>query len=74
MNDYLAKPIDEEKLHSLLLRYKPGHIGGTYTISAESPEISVNQNATFDWQLALRRSRQSRSGPRYAANAGGLPA
>lgn len=56
MNDYLAKPIDEEKLHSLLLRYKPGHIGGTYTITAESPEISVNQNATFDWQLALRQA------------------
>lgn len=56
MNDYLAKPIDEEKLHSLLLRYKPGHIGGTYTITTESPEISVNQNATFDWQLALRQA------------------
>lgn len=24
MNDYLAKPIEEEKLHNLLLRYKPG--------------------------------------------------
>ena len=56
MNDYLAKPIDEEKLHNLLLRYKPGHIGGTYTLSAEPVEISVNQNATFDWQLALRRA------------------
>jgi len=56
MNDYLAKPIDEEKLHSLLVRYKPGHIGGTYTVSAESPEISVNQNATFDWSLALRQA------------------
>lgn len=47
MNDYLAKPIDEEKLHNLLLRYKPGHIGGTYTVSSEPVEISVNQNATF---------------------------
>jgi len=56
MNDYLAKPIDEEKLHSLLLRYKPGHIGGTYTVSSEQAEISVNQNATFDWQLALRQA------------------
>ena len=56
MNDYLAKPIDEEKLHNLLLRYKPGHIGGTYTLSAEPVEISVNQNATFDWQLALRQA------------------
>ena len=56
MNDYLAKPIDEEKLHSLLLRYKPGRIGGTYTVSSEPVEISVNQNATFDWQLALRQA------------------
>ena len=56
MNDYLAKPIDEEKLHNLLLRYKPGHIGGTYTVSSEPVEISVNQNATFDWQLALRQA------------------
>lgn len=24
MNDYLAKPIEEEKLHALLLRYQPG--------------------------------------------------
>lgn len=24
MNDYLAKPIEEDKLHSLLLRYQPG--------------------------------------------------
>ncbi|WP_262218240.1 response regulator, partial [Escherichia coli] len=24
MNDYLAKPIEEEKLHNLVLRYKPG--------------------------------------------------
>ena len=56
MNDYLAKPIDEEKLHSLLLRYKPGHIGGTYTVSSEQAEVSVNQNATFDWQLALRQA------------------
>mgnify|MGYP005974765551 CR=1 FL=1 len=56
MNDYLAKPIDEEKLHNLLLRYKPGHIGGTYTLPAEPVEISVNQNATFDWQLALRQA------------------
>lgn len=23
MTDYLAKPIEEEKLHNLLLRYKP---------------------------------------------------
>lgn len=24
MSDYLAKPIEEERLHNLLLRYKPG--------------------------------------------------
>ncbi len=61
MNDYLAKPIDEEKLHNLLLRYKPGPETSiwrmTYTVSEASPvEMPFNQNATFDWQLALRQA------------------
>ncbi|HBX06002.1 MAG TPA: two-component sensor histidine kinase BarA, partial [Leclercia adecarboxylata] len=56
MNDYLAKPIDEEKLHSLLLRYKPGPAAGNWVAPAEAAEITVNENATLDWQLALRQA------------------
>ncbi|CBG89761.1 two-component sensor histidine kinase BarA [Citrobacter rodentium] len=56
MNDYLAKPIEEDKLHSLLLRYKPGTGVTTRVLTAEGPEPSVNPNATLDWQLALRQA------------------
>lgn len=56
MNDYLAKPIEEEKLHSLLLRYKPGPGAATRGGSPELPEPAVNPNATLDWQLALRQA------------------
>ncbi len=56
MNDYLAKPIEEEKLHTLLLRYKPGPAAGNWVAPAEAAEITVNENATLDWQLALRQA------------------
>lgn len=56
MNDYLAKPIEEEKLHSLLLRYKPGPTAGSWIAPAEAADITVNNNATLDWQLALRQA------------------
>ena len=56
MNDYLAKPIEEEKLHSLLLRYKPGPTAGSWIAPAEATDITVNDNATLDWQLALRQA------------------
>ncbi len=56
MNDYLAKPIEEEKLHILLLRYKPGPAAGNWVAPAEAAEITVNENATLDWQLALRQA------------------
>ncbi|HAT3904970.1 TPA: two-component sensor histidine kinase BarA [Citrobacter koseri] len=56
MNDYLAKPIEEEKLHNLLLRYKPGAVVATRLPAAESTEFIVNPNATLDWQLALRQA------------------
>ncbi len=56
MNDYLAKPIEEEKLHTLLLRYKPGPAAGYWVAPAEAAEITVNENATLDWQLALRQA------------------
>ncbi len=54
MNDYLAKPIEEGKLHQLLLRYKPGPHIAVKTL--ETVEIPVNQNVTLDWQLALRQA------------------
>jgi len=56
MNDYLAKPIEEEKLHSLLQRYKPGPVGGNWIAPPEAAELQVNVNATLDWQLALRQA------------------
>ncbi|MDN8600515.1 two-component sensor histidine kinase BarA [Citrobacter sp. S2-9] len=56
MNDYLAKPIEEEKLYNLLLRYKPG-AGVTNRLQAPEPvEFIFNPNATLDWQLALRQA------------------
>ena len=55
MNDYLAKPIEEEKLHALLLRYQPGvHSIAPAAIPPTEPVIDHNQ--TLDWQLALRQA------------------
>jgi len=56
MNDYLAKPIEEEKLHNLLQRYKPGPAGSNWIAPAETVEVQINVNATLDWQLALRQA------------------
>lgn len=56
MNDYLAKPIEEEKLHNLLLRYKPGANVAARLLAPEPAEFIFNPNATLDWQLALRQA------------------
>lgn len=60
MNDYLAKPIEEDKLRSLLLRYLPGSGANARLALAgltEAPvEVAVNPNVTLDWQLALRQA------------------
>ncbi len=56
MNDYLAKPIEEEKLHNLLLRYKPGANVAARLMVPEPAEFIFNPNATLDWQLALRQA------------------
>ncbi|EEM7527746.1 TPA: two-component sensor histidine kinase BarA [Salmonella enterica subsp. enterica serovar Enteritidis] len=56
MNDYLAKPIEEEKLHNLLLRYKPGANVAARLMAPEPAEFIFNPNATPDWQLALRQA------------------
>lgn len=69
MNDYLAKPIEEEKLHALLLRYQPGvHSIAPAAIPPTEPVIDHNQ--TLDWQLALRQGGdEARSGEGDAADA-----
>ncbi|XTZ37584.1 two-component sensor histidine kinase BarA [Salmonella enterica] len=60
MNDYLAKPIEEEKLHNLLLRYKTGPGITTRLLPPEPEEQSVgnlvNEDVTLDWPLALRQA------------------
>ncbi|SCC34498.1 two-component sensor histidine kinase BarA [Kosakonia oryziphila] len=59
MNDYLAKPIEEDKLHNLLLRYKPclktsvRNMPETEGIPVELP---IDNDVTLDWQLALRQA------------------
>lgn len=55
MNDYLAKPIEEDKLYSLLLRYQPGKTLPPQ-VAAEPVEPPVNHDITLDWQLALRQA------------------
>lgn len=56
MNDYLAKPIEENRLHDLLLRYKPGINSLPRPLQSESLEPTIDHNATLDWQLALRQA------------------
>ncbi len=55
MNDYLAKLIEEEKLHALLLRYQPG-LHSVVPASLPPAEPIVDHNQTLDWQLALRQA------------------
>lgn len=75
MSDYLAKPIEEERLHNLLLRYKHGSGISSRVVTPEVNEIVVNPNATLDWQLALRRAAgKNRFSARYAANVTRFPA
>jgi len=55
MNDYLAKPIEEDKLSTLLLRYQPGmHVAAPQI--AEPVEPVIDHNVTLNWQLALRQA------------------
>ncbi|WP_264290187.1 two-component sensor histidine kinase BarA [Duffyella gerundensis] len=49
MNDYLAKPINEQKLALLLARYSPGVIH-------ESQPVPHLQLPSLDWSLALRQA------------------
>ncbi|MGP3593428.1 two-component sensor histidine kinase BarA [Vagococcus sp. WN89Y] len=60
MNDYLAKPIEEEKLNNLLLRYMPGPESSTRLPPGETESTTtppaVNTDVTLDWPLALRQA------------------
>ncbi len=56
MNDYLAKPIEENRLHDLLLRYKPGVITPPRPVQPTPVEPPIDLNTTLDWQLALRQA------------------
>jgi len=51
----MAKPIEEDKLYSLLLRYQPGKTLPPQ-VAAEPVEPPVNHDITLDWQLALRQA------------------
>ncbi len=59
MNDYLAKPIEEDKLHTLLLRYQPEPVISSQVAPVEPVKAAdpvVNEDVTLDWQLALRQA------------------
>ncbi|WP_310608751.1 two-component sensor histidine kinase BarA [Buttiauxella brennerae] len=57
MNDYLAKPIEEKKLYSLLMRYQPGAITApALPASVETSVQASNPNLTIDWALALQQA------------------
>ncbi|BCG08265.1 two-component sensor histidine kinase BarA [Buttiauxella agrestis] len=57
MNDYLAKPIEEKKLYSLLMRYQPGAITAPASVTnVETTLPNSPQNQTLDWALALQQA------------------
>ncbi|WP_435927646.1 two-component sensor histidine kinase BarA [Dryocola sp. BD613] len=56
MNDYLAKPIEEQKLHNLLIRYQPGGIAALLPAPPEAVSPASNKNQTLDWALALHQA------------------
>ncbi|NDL61220.1 two-component sensor histidine kinase BarA [Acerihabitans arboris] len=53
MDDYLAKPIDDLMLQQLLARYGAG--GVEKPRAGEAPQ-DEDEDATLDWQLALRQA------------------
>jgi two-component system sensor histidine kinase BarA len=67
MNDYLAKPIEEEKLHTAAALSARLH--SVVPASLPPAEPIVDHNQTLDWQLALRRRHEAGSGAGDAANA-----
>ena len=74
MSDYLAKPIEEERLHNLLLRYKPGSGISSRVVT---PEVNKLWSTECDPRLATGTtpgSRKNRFSARYAANVTRFPA
>ena len=72
MNDYLAKPIEEDKLSTLLLRYQPGmHVAAPQL--AEPVEPVIDHNVTLNWQAgAASGCHETRPRAGDAANAARL--
>lgn len=57
MNEYLAKPIEEEKLRALLIQFQPGGPQGAMRPSDDTTALVASQpQVTLDWQMALRQS------------------
>ncbi|WP_413722164.1 two-component sensor histidine kinase BarA [Sodalis sp. RH24] len=57
MDDYLAKPIDENILQRLLARYGAEEVRRSpHAQTADATAEQDNQDATLDWQLALRQA------------------
>lgn len=61
MNDYLPKPIEEDKLHNLLLRYQPGSLANAQPpvpapASSTITPTTTPTSVSFDWQMALRQA------------------
>ncbi len=58
MNEYLAKPIEEEKLRALLVHFQPGEPKTTELLPAPAKAETETERplVTLDWSLALRQS------------------
>lgn len=57
MNDYLAKPIEENRLHNILLQYQFHTLNSATVISPpDGTPAAVKPDQTFDWELALSQA------------------
>lgn len=54
MNDYLAKPIEENKLHNILLHYQFNTLNSATLVPPKESKPVADQ--TFDWELALTQA------------------
>ncbi len=52
MNDYLAKPIEEEKLYICCCAINLANVAARLMAPEPALNLSFNPNATLDWQLA----------------------
>ena len=56
MNDYLAKPIEEDKLDTLLVRYRSGRSDNEPPVNDGQKDNLSALNQTLDWSLALSQA------------------